>query len=359
MEITINLGSHSYPLMMGSGSAAQLPAKLKSMFPTSRFALVTNTKLASIYCELLERWKKELHLIVHIIPDGEKYKTVKTWESILDFLLGAKTERSGIVIAFGGGVVGDITGFAASACLRGIGYIQVPTTLLAMVDSSVGGKTAVDHPMGKNLIGAFYQPKLVFIDTDFLNTLSQRDFLSGYAELFKNAFIGGREMFDFIMENSEAMLSKESDKLFEGISLSIGVKAKVVEQDEFETSGLRALLNFGHTFAHSLERYYNFESVLHGEAVFWGMACACELGIATGVISASDIPDYRALLSRMPLPELPSRPDLEQIFSGMFTDKKVVSGKLSLVIPSEPGRSLLLKNTTEEDVRKTLEIIFK
>ena len=167
----------------------------------------------------------------------------------------SRIERSSTVIAFGGGVVGDMTGFAASVCLRGIGYIQVPTSLLAMVDSSVGGKTAVDHPLGKNLIGAFYQPKLVYIDTDFLNTLSERDFLSGYAELFKYAFIGGRKMFDFIMNNNETMLRKESGILLEGISHSIETKARVVEQDQFETSGLRALLNFGHTFAHSLERF--------------------------------------------------------------------------------------------------------
>ncbi|NLG16815.1 MAG: 3-dehydroquinate synthase [Fibrobacter sp.] len=358
MDIKVNLGQHSYDVTLEHGISSHIPGHLKKMFPESRFVLVTNEKLAGIYSGLISTWTDALGLSVHVIPDGEKFKTIETWSGVMDFLLQSRIERSSVVLAFGGGVVGDITGFAASAALRGIRYVQIPTTLLAMVDSSVGGKTAVDHARGKNLVGAFHQPSRVFVDTSFLDTLSDRDFLSGYAELFKNAFIGGPGMFDFVSKNHQSMVGRSHTELIEGITRSIRIKADVVEQDQFETSGLRAMLNFGHTFAHSLERFFGFETVLHGEAVFWGMRCACELGLRVKTINPSEWHLYNELLSAMPLPQLPSRPDPQNLYADMFSDKKVASGKIRFVLPAEPGRSVIRSDIPGEEVLGVLGSVF-
>jgi 3-dehydroquinate synthase len=358
MQLTVNLGPRSYPITLENGAAASLPSTLKKTFPKSRFALVTNTTIAALYRDMIAGWKKTLDCVVYEMPDGERFKTIETWSGILDFLLASKLERSSIVIALGGGVVGDVAGFAAASFLRGVGCVQVPTTLLAMVDSSVGGKTAVDHPLGKNLIGAFHQPKMVHVDSYFLSTLPDREFKSGYAELFKNAFIGGKEMFDFVLANHHAMIAKNMAKVLEGIRRSIAVKAGVVEKDECETSGLRALLNFGHTFAHGLERYFNFEKVLHGEAVWWGMHCAIACSKQCGLIHDESLTDYDAIVPLIPKPLLPEKPDTKRLYDMMFTDKKVVDGKLRLVLPTTPGASVVKSDVPAEVVKSVITEVF-
>jgi 3-dehydroquinate synthase len=329
------------------------------LFGKRRFAIVTNTTIAKLYQKKFDQWKIELNCLLYTIPDGEQYKTIDTWKGILDFLLENRFERSSVLIALGGGVVGDIAGFAAASFLRGIAYIQVPTTLLAMVDSSIGGKTAVDHPMGKNLIGAFHQPSMTLVDTDFLETLPPREFLSGYAELFKYAFIGGSDTFNFISEENMRMLEHNPASLLDGIRRSIEIKAGVVSEDEFETKGLRALLNFGHTFAHSIERFFNFEQVLHGEAVIWGIRCACLLGERIGTIPADAVHAYKSILSHLPVPPLPSLPEPAKLYSYMFSDKKVLSGKINFVVPTSPGTSIVKKDIEQNDVMAVLEEIFK
>jgi 3-dehydroquinate synthase len=354
MRITVNLGQRAYPITLENGIAASLPATLRETFPKSRFALVTNTTIASIYRDLIDTWKVALNVPVYEMPDGERYKTIDTWSGILNFLLESKLERSSIIIALGGGVVGDVAGFAAASFLRGVGFVQVPTTLLAMVDSSVGGKTAVDHPLGKNLIGAFHQPKMVCVDATFLATLPDREFFSGYAELFKNAFIGGREIFDFVGANHNAMVSKNMPVLLDGIGRSIAVKAGVVEKDEFETTGLRALLNFGHTFAHAIERYFNFEEVLHGEAVWWGMHCAIDCSKRADLLPPDSLNSYHAIAALMPKPHLPGKPDTARLYDMMFTDKKVADGKLRLVLPTAPGESVVRNDIPAEVVKATI-----
>ncbi|MBN1758559.1 MAG: 3-dehydroquinate synthase [Chitinispirillaceae bacterium] len=355
MEFTVNLGKRSYPILLENGSAEKLPDELKKLFPKSRFALVTNTTIAGLYRELIAGWKPALDAVVYEMPDGEEYKTIGTWNGILDFLLASKLERSSIVIALGGGVVGDVAGFAAATFLRGVGVVQVPTTLLAMVDSSVGGKTAVDHPLGKNLIGAFHQPKMVLVDNAFLATLPQREFMSGYAELFKYAFIGGREMFDFVRSNHALMEKKDPAVLLAGISRSIAVKAGVVEQDEHETGGLRALLNFGHTFAHALERYFDFKEVLHGEAVWWGMHCAISCAALNGMLTDETAELYGGMRKLMPDPRLPERPAVRRLYDMMFTDKKVTGGALRLVLPTEPGTAVVRGDVPAETVLASIE----
>jgi 3-dehydroquinate synthase len=359
MQINVNLGPRSYPIILGRNSASALPAKLLAMFPKSRFGLVTNTTIFRIYKKQIAQWKKRLNLTVHVMPDGERYKTIETWSGILDTFLKAKFERSGVIVAFGGGVVGDVAGFAAASMLRGVAYVQVPTTLLAMVDSSVGGKTGLDHPCGKNLIGAFHQPGLVWIDTVFLDTLSKRQYLAGLAELFKYAFLGGRGMFDFVSRNSRKLLERDSKVLLEGIKRSIEIKARIVEQDEHETDGLRMLLNFGHTFGHALEKYFGFEKLHHGEAVWRGMACAIELGRQLKTIPKPDMAAYDALLSAMPRPNLSFAPSVSDLYNAMLFDKKVAGGKTRFVVPARAGTSVVKGGVSAETVKNVVRKLLK
>jgi 3-dehydroquinate synthase len=359
MELIVSLGPRSYLIHLDSGTANAFPSMLKTLFPDSRFGLVTNTTIHGLYKELIDRWTVELGCIVHIMPDGERYKTLETWGAMFDTFLSVKFERSGVLIALGGGVVGDVTGFAAATMLRGVNYVQAPTTLLAMVDSSVGGKTAVDHAAGKNLIGAFYQPRLVFIDTAFLTTLPEREYLSGYAELFKNAFIGGPDMFDFVARNHDALLKHDTALLLKAIKRSIEIKAAVVSRDEHETSGERMQLNFGHTFAHALEKYFGFEKLLHGEAVWWGMSCAVELGKLLKLIPNADIPAYDALYRKLLRPELPSIPSIDDLYNAMFFDKKVSGGQIKFVVPVEKGRSVVKTGVTEDTVKASMKRVFE
>ena len=373
MKLTVDLGPRSYPIILDQNVSSALPAKLKSVFPKSKFGLVTNTTLYRIYRKQIRVWEKGLDLTIHVMPDGERYKTIATWSKIFDTFLKAKFERSSVIIAFGGGVVGDMAGFAAATMLRGIQYVQVPTTLLAMVDSSVGGKTGVNYvfpyvpaagshirPLGgKNLIGVFHQPSLVWIDTAFIDTLPKRELYAGAAELFKYAFIGGREMFDFVSNNTRKLLEKNDRVLLEGIRRSVTIKARIVEQDERETSGKRMLLNFGHTFAHALEKYFGFEKLHHGEAVWWGIACACELGKTLKTIPKSDMAAYDALLAKMPRPKMPSLPSANEIYSAMFFDKKVSGGKISFVVPAKAGTSVVRSGVRGEVVKRVIENVFK
>jgi 3-dehydroquinate synthase len=223
----------------------------------------------------------------------------------------------------------------------------------------VGGKTAVDHAAGKNLIGAFYQPCLVFIDTAFLATLPEREYRSGYAELFKNAFIGGPDMFDFITRNQEALIKHDTALLLEAIKRSIEIKASVVSRDERETSGERMLLNFGHTFAHALEKCYGFGKLLHGEAVWWGMACAIELGKLLKLIPNADIPAYDALRRKLLRPELPSIPSIDALYNAMFFDKKVAEGNIRFVVPAQKGKSVAKSGVTEDTVKASMTRVFE
>jgi 3-dehydroquinate synthase len=358
MELNVNLGPRSYPIVLDENIAGSLPERLKRLFPKARFGLVTNDTIYGLYEKQVREWKTDLDLTVHIMPDGEQHKNIETWGRIFDTMLSARLERSSVILSFGGGVVGDMAGFAAAALLRGVAYVQVPTTLLAMVDSSVGGKTGLDHSCGKNLIGAFHQPRLVFIDTAFLKTLPEREYLAGYAELFKYAFIGGRSMFDFIATNHDKLLAHEASPLLEGIKRSIEIKAGIVEQDEFEIAGRRMLLNFGHTFAHALEKHFGFGPLLHGEAVWHGMACACELGKILKTIPENQIAAYDGIIAKMGKPKLPSVPSANDLYKAMFHDKKVSGGSIRFVVPAEPGTSIVKTDVPDVAVKETIKRVF-
>jgi len=353
-EIPVNTASGAYPVFLGGGTASGFPAYIKERFKGRRFAVVTNDTVANIYSSYIDVLKTELGCSVHAIRDGEKYKTVETWSGVLDALITFGLDRKSLVIAFGGGVVGDVAGFAAACFMRGIEYVQLPTTLLAMVDSSVGGKTAVDHPSGKNLIGAFSQPAAVWADVGFLETLPRRQFVAGYAEAFKYAFLGGRAMFDFIAGNGKAVLEGDAALLSECVERCVRIKADIVAKDERE-SGMRALLNFGHTFAHALERFYGFEGLLHGEAVFWGISCAVALAKETGALPRKHWGGFDEILAGMPLPPLPSAPSVDKAYAAMFADKKAESGRLRFVLPVAPGEAEAGREAGEEAVRKVLK----
>ncbi|MBD3316719.1 MAG: 3-dehydroquinate synthase [Chitinivibrionales bacterium] len=353
--IFVELKERTYPIYLDEGES--FPDVMADRFPDRRFALVTNSRLEELYGDLIEEWCDKLHAVKHIIPDGEQYKQLDTWKGILDTLLARRLDRRAVLVAFGGGVVGDIAGFAAATFMRGIDYVQVPTTLLAMVDSSVGGKTAVNHPMGKNLIGAFHQPRLVFIRTGFLTTLPDREYFAGYAEVFKNAFIGGPEMFAFIDKRHGELMAKDPNALKEAIDRSVRIKARIVSEDERE-SGNRALLNFGHTFAHALENNYKYTGILHGEAVHWGMACALDLACRSKLVPPSAVGRFESIRSKILRPELPSPPQPDDLYRAMFSDKKNLHGALRLVLPTEPGISSITEGIDEEAITATLKNVF-
>jgi 3-dehydroquinate synthase len=354
-ELTVQLGNRSYPVLLDDPRS--FVEVLRDSVPAQRYAVVTNDTIAGIYGDLLDSWRSELDPVMHIMPDGEQYKHIGTWKEVLDTLLEARLDRGTVIIALGGGVIGDIAGFAAASFLRGVRFVQVPTTLLAMVDSSVGGKTGVNHSMGKNLIGAFHQPSLVWIDTKFLATLPQREFRSGYAEVFKTAFIGGRDAFDFITDTHDRILQQQRDAVCEAIRRSVEIKAGIVAEDERE-AGKRALLNFGHTFAHALEKYYDYTGILHGEAVHWGMHCAIDLARRTSMLPKEDAERYDAMIGRILHPQLPTRPTGEALFSAMFSDKKVSDGKLRFILPTVPGTSEIRADIPRSAVMETLEEVF-
>ena len=355
MIIPVELGDRSYDICIDEKTS--FAEKLKGMFPHSNFMLITNNTIEKLYKSTIAEWEKSLPLLKYVIEDGEQYKTLKTWGIILDFLLESRMDRSTVIIAFGGGVVGDIAGFCASSFLRGVKYVQVPTTILAMVDSSVGGKVGVNHAKGKNLIGAFYQPELVWITMQVLETLPEREFNAGYGEVFKYAFIGGRGIFDFIHANHEKFLAREKESVKEAITRSIEIKARIVSEDERE-NGKRSFLNFGHTFGHALERFYDFKEITHGEAVSWGIKCAVELGKRIGSVSSQDFKLFDTILNKLVLPKLSSKPDIETMYKAMFHDKKVRGGKLRFVVPTEPGTSIVKTDIPEKDIKIILKKVF-
>jgi 3-dehydroquinate synthase len=355
MELTVALGKRSYPVFLDD--TREFPDALGEMFGGRAFAIVTNTTLAGLYDDKLTAWEGRLGCGRIVIADGEQYKNLDTWQGVLDSLLDAQLDRTAVIIAFGGGVVGDIAGFAAACFLRGVDCVQVPTTLLAMVDSSIGGKTGVDHPGGKNRIGAFHQPRMVWVDTRYLSTLPDREFRAGYGEVFKYAFIGGSDSFFFIVRNHHRILSREPQYLLEAIERSIRIKAAVVSGDEHEKSGKRALLNFGHTFAHALETYYEYRHVLHGEAVLWGIACAVELGKRAGTIPVSSLRDYETIAALLPHIPLPSRPQARRLYELMRADKKVLSGKIRFVLPAGPGEAVITDDVKIADVTASIEAV--
>ena len=323
--------------------------KLPELTFDTKVVVVTNPTVAGFHIEtLLKNIKaKELHIVT--IPDGEKYKTLETVENILNECFEHKLDRKSLLIAFGGGVIGDMTGFTASLYQRGIDFIQVPTTLLSQVDASVGGKTGVNNTYGKNLIGAFYQPKAVYIDPEFLKTLPPREFAAGVAEIVKMAVMFDKAYFEFLQD---ADLSNEAI-LKEAIRKSVELKAWVVNQDEKE-AGIRAVLNYGHTFGHVVENETNYTTYLHGEAVAIGMIMANELAIELGLFTTEEAQEVKTLLENSSLPTEYLIKDVDDFYEHFFLDKKSANNSIKFILPQGMGNYKVVKDIDEERVKKVL-----
>ena len=339
--LNVDLGARSYPIHIGAGLLAQ-PDLIVSRLRQKRAAIITNTTIRELYLEPLMSGLavSGVHAIPVIIPDGEVHKNWETLNTIFDALMKNRCERATTIIALGGGVVGDIAGFAAAVYQRGVPFLQVPTTLLAQVDSAVGGKTAINHPSGKNMIGAFYQPRSVIADTDTLKTLPERELAAGLAEVIKYGLIRDRDFFEWIDTHVEQLVAREPEALAYAIENSCRNKAEVVALDERE-SGLRAYLNFGHTFGHAIEAGTGFGTWLHGEAVAAGMLLAARLSERMGHITAKDVERVRSLLSRAGLPL--QAPDLgrERYLELMGHDKKAEGGRLRFILLRKIGAAFV------------------
>jgi 3-dehydroquinate synthase len=335
--LNVDLGDRSYPIYIGSGLLARAEL-LASHLPQKRAVIVSNTTVAPLYLDTLTRAleARGVATVPIVLPDGETHKNWQTLNTIFDAMLRHRCERSTTIVALGGGVVGDMAGFAAAVYQRGVPFIQVPTTLLAQVDSAVGGKTAINHPLGKNMIGAFYQPRAVIADADTLDTLPQRELAAGIAEVIKYGLIRDADFFVWLESNLDRLLAKEPDALAYAIEVSCRNKAEVVNLDERE-SGVRALLNLGHTFGHAIESGTGYGTWLHGEAVAAGTVLAARVSNALGRLEERDLRRTVELLTRAGLPV--AAPDLgvERYLDLMGHDKKVEDGRLKFVLLTRIG----------------------
>ena len=350
--LTVELGARSYPILIGPGLLEDAPL-LAAHVPRGKVLLVSNTTVAPLYGEALKRGLKGRHIVEAILPDGESFKTLTTLSRILDVAVTNRLGRDSTVVALGGGVVGDMAGFAAACYQRGVALVQVPTTLLSQVDSSVGGKTGVNHPGGKNLIGAFHQPVAVIADTNTLATLPPRELHAGLAEVIKYGLIHDAAFFDWLEVNIDRLLAGNAEALTHAIRRSCEVKAEIVGKDEHE-HGDRALLNLGHTFGHAIEAATGFGSWLHGEAVGAGMLMAAAMSRECGYLSDADVARLRALLHRVELPlaapGIPAQTALEH----MKIDKKVQGGRMRFVLLKRIGAALVTADYPPEALQATL-----
>ena len=354
--LQVNLGSRSYPIHIGPG-LLQDAEWLGRVLGEGRVAIVSNTTVAPLYLERLRAALGERIALQKILPDGEEHKNLDVLSGIYDALIEARCERSCTLVALGGGVVGDITGFAAATWQRGVSFVQVPTTLLAQVDSSVGGKTAVNHPRGKNMIGAFHQPRCVIADTDTLATLPPREYAAGLAEALKYGLIADAPFHGWIAANAAGIASRDPALLAELILRSCENKARVVAADEREEEGgARALLNFGHTFGHALESATQYRRYLHGEAVAIGMVLAAGFSPRLGGITQADVDALRGLLLSLGLPvDLPSGVEPAELLSLMRGDKKSARGRIRLVLLRTLGDAVLSSAFGEDELLVFLE----
>lgn len=352
-RLQISLGARSYPILIGSGLISDT-AVLADHIKARDLLIVTNEQVAPLYLERLQSSLTGKRIAVTVLPDGESYKTLSTVNQIFDALTAERMNRDAAIIALGGGVVGDIAGFAAACYQRGIDYVQVPTTLLAQVDSSVGGKTGVNHPAGKNLIGAFHQPRCVVTDPATLNTLPERELRAGLAEVVKYGLIRDPEFFSWLEAHATELLGKDAAALTYAIRRSCEIKAEVVAIDEREL-GLRAILNLGHTFGHAIEAATGYGNWLHGEAVAAGMVLAADLSQRLGWLPAQDYHRTVALLERFGLPVTGPAIGADRALNLMGMDKKVLAGKLRLVLLKSLGEAIVTGDVPAQALSATLD----
>lgn len=354
VELAVRLGERSYPIYIGRGLLTNSDL-LQKVVAGRSVVVVSNNVVAPLYIdELIAGLGSNIEATV-ILPDGEEHKNLNTLSSIFDQLVAAECDRSTLLVALGGGVVGDTAGFAAACYMRGIAFLQVPTTLLAQVDSSVGGKTAINHPRGKNMIGAFYQPDAVIIDVATLSSLGDRELAAGIAEVIKYGLIKDESFFVWLEENIELLLSRDEDALIYAIEHSCRNKAEVVAEDERE-HGERALLNFGHTFGHAIETATDYASWLHGEAVATGMLIAMSFSVRVGLLNSDQLLRASKLIERAGLPIVPPKDMNADVFvKHMRHDKKVLGGVIRLVLLRDIGDAFVSSDYSDEQLISELK----
>jgi 3-dehydroquinate synthase len=342
--VHVRLAERSYDCSVGAGTLASIGAELKRLSPTRVF-VVTNTVVGPLYADKVHASiaaadpALAASLVTVTLDDGERHKNMASVEKIYDAALDAGIDRKAVLVALGGGVVGDLTAFAASTILRGVRFVMIPTTLLSQVDSSVGGKTGMDRRQGKNLVGTFWQPQAVLIDPDTLATLPQRELLAGLAEVVKTGVILDADLFARLERDAEKLLARDTPTLTEVIARCVRIKADVVEQDEREEKGLRRILNFGHTVAHAVEQVTGYDRFLHGEAVAIGMGVAARISERRGLCSAADARRIEALLERLGLShEVPAGLDRDALTRAIALDKKAERSKVAYIVCESIGR---------------------
>ena len=355
-RVDIALGERSYPILIGRRLLEDAPL-LSTYIAARSLLIVTNETIAPLYLAKLQNALQGRRVATLILPDGEQHKTLETYSRILDALIAERMNRDAAAVALGGGVIGDLVGFAAASYQRGIDYVQVPTTLLAQVDSSVGGKTGVNHPRGKNMIGAFHQPRCVLADTSTLQTLSPREYRAGMAEVVKYGFIRDATFLQWIETNVERLIAREDAAVIHAVRRSCEIKAEVVGQDERE-QGLRAILNLGHTFGHAIETASGYGNWLHGEAVAAGMAMAADMSARLGWLQPDQRDRVVALLKQLGLPVEPPRIGAQRGRELMGMDKKVLGGRIRLVLLQGLGRATVVDNYAEQALDATLQAHF-
>ena len=350
-ELSVELGERSYPIFIGEGLLGT--QDLSAFVSGAQVMIVTNETVAPLYLERAKACFPGKRVDTVVLPDGEKFKDWQTLNSIFDGLLEQRHTRKTTLVALGGGVVGDMAGFAAACYQRGVPFIQIPTTLLSQVDSSVGGKTGINHPLGKNMVGAFHQPQAVLIDTASLQTLPAREVSAGLAEVIKYGLIRDQGFLGWLEEHMDALVSLDPEALAEAIFRSCACKAEIVALDERE-GGLRAILNLGHTFGHAIETYAGYGNWLHGEAVGTGMLMAAELSALEGMISRDDCDRINRLILRAGLPDKPPVAMTADDFMGlMAVDKKNVDGLLRLVLLRSVGDAVVTSEASPENLALT------
>lgn len=353
----VELADRSYDIEIGSGNRDHLAAFLSSRSKSSHAVLITDTTVDELYADALGDVLTEDHWEVHmlVVDAGERSKLPEVAFDLWETMLNEGTDRQSIVVAVGGGVVGDLAGFVAATFARGLDFFQVPTTLLAQVDSSVGGKVGINLPGAKNMVGAFWQPQGVLIDVDVVGTLSDREYRAGLAEVVKYGVILDAEFFAYLEESVDAINARDAETLKHIVQRCCRLKADVVEADERETTGLRAVLNYGHTFAHAFEAAGEYDQMLHGEAVSMGMVCAARLAARLGRIDAAFVQRQSDLLTALSLPLIAPEFDPDDLISLMMRDKKVDQGQLRFVLPDRLGHVELVKGVNSEDVIASLK----
>ncbi len=352
--LNVALAERSYPIYIGSGLLSDTELLLQYL-KQKHVAIVTNTTVAPLYLEKVAHPLRDagVQVVEIILPDGEQHKNSDTLNTIYDALINARCERNTTLIALGGGVIGDLTGYAAATYLRGVPFIQIPTTLLSQVDSSVGGKTGINHPQGKNMIGAFYQPQLVLIDIDTLQTLPQRELSAGVAEVIKYGLIRDLKFFEWLEINMPKLMALDEAIVAEAVYRSCLNKAEVVAADEKE-AGERALLNLGHTFGHAIENAMGYGVWLHGEAVAAGTIMAAELSLQMGWLHVDDMQKIKAIFTDAKLPQTPPALGVEKYLDLMGLDKKVQDGKIRLILQKGIGHAVITSEYDAEALQLTL-----